>query len=385
MDTGTSTDTTYVPNDVIIALRKSRSWSRERLSRQFELVGRQLGITTPDLAAMTKQIYRLETGRTRRPSDLYEKLYSETFKKNASELFGSMGSSGGTTETGITVRSHKFIPVFVGPESASNLLAMCSPCADQWTDCGTVKHVHPLGRCDLYVWRFGVALFHLVEDLDLSCVADLAVWRVNSYSENMEWAGSEAERLTGQPTGLPPYVLSMYWVISHGWNERDLCNVLKLMCMPRVLLQRECGDSARAHAVQIEKSLMQAGFDHPDLVDFGILGSSQAFASWSGVVYHPIAPSRALDEQELVTCELTVQALWACCEFIRRVVEQGKDPIVDQNFGWSFLRGTRSRIINERPQETIQHRSMREAVVRTSGLDRHLAQAVEILKESDDA
>jgi len=43
----------------------------------------------------------------------------------------------------------------------------------------------------------------------------------------------------------------------------------------------------------------------------------------------------------------------------------------------------RSRLTTERPQETSQHRSMRNAIVQTSGLDRHLAQAVEILRDCD--
>lgn len=373
------------PNEVIAGLRKSRYWSRERLARQFELIGRQEGIKTPDTAAMTKQIYRLESGRTQQPSIVYSKLYSLTFGKSATELFGIAVGVGSTTEDKAAVRSHKFIPIFVGSEVATDLLTSCTRRLDQWTDCGSVRHSHERGACDLYVWPFGVALFHLVEDLELGCVADLAVWRTTSYAENINWAGDEAERLTGQHFGLPSYVLSTYWLTSHGWNSHDLCNALKLMCMPRVLLQRDYGDSSRAQAVQVEKNLMRSGFDHPDLIDFGVRGSSLAFASWSGVVYHPVSSNRSLCEHELTACELSVQALWAYCEFIRRIVEKGQDPTVPTGFGWRFLRAARSRIINERPQETVQHRSMREAIVQTSGLDRHLKQTVDILKESSDS
>jgi transcriptional regulator with XRE-family HTH domain len=383
MDIRTSGDTTHVPNDVIIALRKSRDWSRERLARQFEIIGRQEGIKTPDATAMAKQIYRLETGRTRQPTNVYEKLYCRTFDKSAAELFGAIEYTRSTTGALAIVRSHKFIPVFVGVDAASGLMEIFGPRAEQWTDCMAANHPHPEGTCDLYAWPFGVALFHLVENLKLECVSDLSVWRIESYARNLKWAGREAERLTSRSIGTAPHVLSAYWLDSHGWNSRDLCNALKLMCIPRVLLQRDCGDSARAQAVQVEKNLMRNGFDHPDLVDFGIAGSSIGYASWSGVVYHLIAPSRALGEHELIAAELSVQALWAYCEHIRRMVESGQDPVVPPEFGWRFLRGVRSRIINERPQETVQHRSMREAIIQTSGLDRHLAQTVEILKESD--
>ena len=121
----------------------------------------------------------------------------------------------------------------------------------------------------------------------------------------------------------------------------------------------------------------------PELVDFSMKGISLGYASWSGVVYHPIAQDRALREEELITCELSVQATWAYCDHLRQQVEQGNDPIVPTQFGWRFLRGIRSRLTTERAQETSQHRSMRDAIVRTSGLDRHLAQAVEILRDCD--
>jgi hypothetical protein len=100
-------------------------------------------------------------------------------------------------------------------------------------------------------------------------------------------------------------------------------------------------------------------------------------------VYHPNAPDRALREDELVTCELSFQAAWAYCDHLRQQVEKGHDPVVPAEFGWRFLRGVRSRLTTERAQETSQHRSMRDAVVQTSGLDRHLTQALEILRDCD--
>ncbi|MGH3901547.1 MAG: hypothetical protein ACRDTA_25495 [Pseudonocardiaceae bacterium] len=64
MDIRTSTDKRHVPNAVLIRLREEQGWGRPRLAKKFELIGRQHGIPTPEPAAMEKQIYRLETGRT---------------------------------------------------------------------------------------------------------------------------------------------------------------------------------------------------------------------------------------------------------------------------------------------------------------------------------
>ena len=386
MDIRTSTDKRHVPNAVLIRLREERGWGRPRLAKQFEVIGRLHGITTPEPAAMEKQIYRLETGRTQRPSPLYAKLYCLTFDRTTIELFGDLTVDVPTGATCIT-RSHKFIPMFIGAEVASALSAVgqWSPVSAQWTECRRRSVDHPAGSCNLYLWPFGVALFHLVEDLTLDCVAQLAVWRRITYDQNMYWAHDQLRALTGREVDGQPYVLSLYWVDEPAWQGRDLLTALRLMCIPRVLVQRadDIDESSLAPAELVERALLQDGFDHPELVDFGMKGISLGYASWSGVVYYPIARDRALHENELITCELSVQAAWAYCDYLRRQVEQGDDPTVPTEYGWRFLRGIRSRLTTERPQETSQHRCMRDAIVHTSGLDRHLTQAVEILREGD--
>lgn len=386
MDIRTSVDKHLVPNTVIIRLREEAGWGRPRLAKEFELVGRRHDLTTPEPSAMEKQIYRLETGRTVRPTPLYSELYCLTFNRTALDLFGDLAAG---VPAGLTcaARSHKFIPVFIGAEAASTLLAVgeWSRAEDQWTECGRLTVQHPAGPCHLYLWPFGVALFHLVEELTLDSVAQLAVWRYITYEQNMRWAREALRALSGNEALGQPYVLSLYWVDKPAWHGRELETALRLLCIPRVLVQRAdtIDESCLAPAALVERALLRDGFDHPELVDFGMKGTSLGYASWSGVVYHPIARDRALREGELVTCELSVQAAWAYCDYLRHQVEKGTDPVVPTEFGWRFLRGVRSRLTTERPRETSQHRSMRDAVVQTSGLDRHLTQALEILRECD--
>ena len=386
MDIRTSTDKRHVPNAVLIRLREEQGWGRPRLAKQFELIGRRHGIPTPEPAAIEKQIYRLETGRTLRPTPMYAKLYCLTFDRTTPELFGDLETEvpAGTI---CAIRSHKFIPVFVGAEVASTLATagQWNNVDDQWTECRRRAAEHPAGSCHLYLWPFGVALFHLVEELTLDSVAHLAVWRRITYEQNMQWARGQLQALTTSPVVGQPYVLSLYWVDEPAWQGNDLHTALRLMCIPRVLVPRadNIDESCLASASLVERALLENGFEHPELVDFSMKGISLGYASWSGVVYHPIARDRALHEDELVTCELSVQATWAYCEHLRQQIERGNDPVVPAEFGWRFLRGIRSRLTTERPQETSQHRSMRDAVVQTSGLGRHLTQAVEILRECD--
>ena len=64
MDTRTPGDKRLVPNAVITGLREERGWGRGRLAKEFELVARRHGLTSPTRESMQKQIYRLETGNT---------------------------------------------------------------------------------------------------------------------------------------------------------------------------------------------------------------------------------------------------------------------------------------------------------------------------------
>jgi hypothetical protein len=386
MDIRTSADKRHVPNAVLIRLREEQGWGRPRLAKQFELIGRHHGIPTPEPAAMEKQIYRLETGRTLRPTPMYAKLYCLTFERTTSDLFGDLETEVPVGAT-CTTRSHKFIPAFIGTDAASALAAgeQWSRVDDQWTECWRRAVEHPTGFCQLYLWSFGVALYHLVEDLTLESVAHLAVWRRVTYEQNMRWAHDQLHALTDGSVAGWPYVLSLYWVDEPAWQGNDLHTALRLMCIPRVLVPRadNIDESCLASAALVERALLENGFEHPELIDFSMKGISLGYASWSGVVYHPIAHDRALREDELVTYELSVQAVWAYCDHLRQQIEQGHDPTVPAEFGWRFLRGVRSRLTTERPQETSQHRSMRDAIVHTSGLDRHLTQAVEILRDCD--
>lgn len=390
VDTGTSVSSTktQVANGVIAKLRADLDWGRGRLALEFHRFCAHKGWSSPGEQNMSKQIYRLESGATRRPDEFYSRLYCEYFKKTASELFGdiSMPCSADLCE----LTSYKFVPTFIGAEAAEQLVSKLDmrPSEDQWIPCSEVSLDHPEGECTLYVFPFGVAMFHLAESKSLGSISELAVWRRSSYVENREWASAKLWELLGSATATPSYVLSLYLVQEPCWPELRLDTALRLLCVPRVLLDREAqqGSGSLARAELVEQSLLREGFEHAEVVEFGIKGIAKGFASWSGVVYYPVAESRALSAAELVRCELSVQAVWAYCDYIRNEVEQGLDPVVADEYGWRFLRGVRSRLTTERPRESSQHRSMREAIIETietSGLARHLSHAVETLREAN--
>lgn len=289
-----------------------------------------------------------------------------------------------STSDRLGLRSHKFIAAYLGPAAYAQLVnEPASPPPTTSLDCRAIPIEHPTGACHLHVWPFGVAILHLSEELDLPNVANLAVWRYRSYEQNLAWATNLLCELTAVEDVEASYVLSAYWLHSPTWVGRMLDTALRIICAPRVLVDRDRAGhhDALPAAEHAERELLAEGFDPTEMRSFGVKGVSLGYASWSGVAYHPLDPSRSLSENELVACELTTQAVWAYCEHINGQIERGDTPRVPEGYGWKFLRAARSRLTNPRPQETGQHRSMRDAIVETSGLSGHLHQAIEVLRE----
>jgi len=137
--------------------------------------------------------------------------------------------------------------------------------------------------------------------------------------------------------------------------------------MPRVLLG-EAQPGQAPDAEQRETALLRDGFTHPGITSFGVPGTSLGAASWSAVAYHPLDPSRALRQDNVVAVELLVQAAWCYARTICDGVEAGEQLTIPDELGFRFLQAMRSRCFTARPQESSAHRSMREAIVQTSGL-----------------
>ncbi|PZF99498.1 hypothetical protein [Micromonospora deserti] len=378
----------FKPNLVLVNRRKSAGWeSRKRAARELHRLGRQHGIReTPAVEAIEKAMYRHETGRVAVTDPIYRQLYCLAYGAKPHDLFGEL-TSGAEDRPHFSVRSHKFVPAFVGAEGAAVLRdsAGCTPAAGQWYSCCSTPVEHPEGECTLYVWPCGSAVFHLVETLQLSTIASLAAWRKVSYGDNIKWAADYLSRVVPDLDQSGLYVLGTHWLIEPAWPPELIEPALRIMSTPSVLLHRDrpMDDEHLAHAELVEQSLLSEAYDHGGIESFGVRGISSGYASWSGVVYHPVAAERSLTETELVACELAVQSMWAFTDAITRQIEQGRDPDVPPEYGWRYLRGVRSRLTTSRPRETGQHQAMRRAILRTSDLLPALEQAIETLRDTD--
>ena len=331
---------------------------------------------------VSRHIKRIEAGTVRNPGCEYRSLLSEVLAKSEVELFGELALVESPAGDSFALASHKFVPCFVGTRNVSTLVEQFGLRPDAGHDdlqryTGVVQH--PTGECQLYVYPFGVALFHLVEPVALPSISELARWRQRSYRDVLRWASDQLTDALGDSSAAS-YVLSVYLLRDGIWGPAELQTAMRLLAMPRVLLGEASADEAQ-NAEQVEAVLLRNGFSHPDITEFGVMGLSIGCASWSGVSYYPLAPERALPVDEIVEVELLVQALWCYCHHILEQVEQARDPAIPDKYGFRFLRGLRSRCFTARPQESSQHRSMRAAILTTSDLGEKLKDALEILQD----
>jgi hypothetical protein len=285
------------------------------------------------------------------------------------------------------VTSHMFVPVFLGTDLIAVIIESLelSPGAVQEFSCVTGPVDHPKQPCQLYVFLWGVAVFHLTEELSMRTIACLALWRRQTYRDLRAWITAWLRDATASSYPEAHYVLSGYWVHEPLWRGAELETAMRLLSMPRVLLDRGGNGEAPSldDAETVERGLIRDGFHDTGIEEFGIKGLSIGCASWAGVSYFPLAPTRAIQASDLVDSELLVQALWCYCYHIREQAETGLDPVVVPGYGWRWIRAIRSRMTVARPQETLQYALMRKALLESSDLGKQLTATLELLRESN--
>ncbi|MDG4836947.1 helix-turn-helix transcriptional regulator [Micromonospora sp. WMMD967] len=286
------------------------------------------------------------------------------------------------------VQSHKFIPAYVGVSAAAKLAKQDGfhPRPHEWLEVSIAEVPHPEGTCTAHVFACGVVVLHLRQELHFRTLAALAAWRYASYEQDLPWAADQVARLLSPAPSsdhaAPEYVLSMYVLQEPAWTSAELETALRLMSLPSVLVDRRAHPSPKPVSDHVERRFLAQGFDQPSIQSFGVRGLSVGYASWAGLAYYALAPQQALVIDDLVSCEVDVQMLWAYCRHIQRQVEDGRDPSMPPEFGWRFLRAAHSRLTTARARETSQHCMMREVALSTSGLPERLMQAQAALHET---
>ncbi|MEU7151233.1 XRE family transcriptional regulator [Streptomyces sp. NPDC039022] len=318
----------------------------------------------------------------------------EAFRVRLAALHGetALGEAVAARPAPCMVVSHKFLPVYLGgtrtaPLYVAGTLRPSGPGGlEQRLLPGRHRSAH---SSTVHVYACGVVVVHLEEHRRVESLTELAVWRYQSYLKDRVWAGQLLHELLEEHVGsessdglAPEYVLSAYELREHSWQGPGLETALQLLTTPSVLVNRQAPENVKPLGSGVEDAKFANGWTQPEAVVFGG-GVSRGVAGWSGVAYHPQRDERALTMSEIVALELDTQALWALSSHILHMIEDGKDPVMPEPYGWRYLRGAYSRLTAARPTETAQHRVMREAILATSELPDRLRAAQDALRDGN--
>lgn len=285
---------------------------------------------------------------------------------------------------------HRFIPMVIDGEPVG--LATPSRMEDHY---GMVVPTYPVSspdsRCSISVFPFGVGVLHVAEERRFPNITALALWRRSAHQNGGPWARSlvQAHPLAagGVVVHEPDYTLTALEVRSTPWPKEQVETAMSLLSTPSVLLDRDDAyafDSV-ASAERAEQDLLAHGFRHEDIVDFGVQGLSLGRASWAGLSFLALAPSRCLHVREIIRWEVLIQALWCYCH---HVVHRGYEihPFAHaERWGARFLRSTAARLSTASAREHMQQRLMKDAVLITSRLESMLDRAQDVLRDLEAA
>jgi hypothetical protein len=383
------------PRTLLEQLIRQREATYEEQVRDFERLARHL----EEPATLTvRHLQRLASGERSgdRANPSTRRVMREFYGHPLNVLLGPPSGHDGVAPAPasippsgvVAVTSHKFIPLYIGADTAAGIAAG-EPWSDgtcDWLPTRVAEFPSELGLCTVTVFGFGVLVAHIVEQRRFGSLAELAVWRDRSYPPSREHVFRLLHDRWPQITATPEYVLSTYWVTDPPWSDEALDTALRILCAPASLLERRDGltdDEMLGTAKVAEQVRFRDGFAHPEIEQFGMTGVSVGYASWSGVSYLPLSPTHAVTCEELASFETVVQALWCYTNMIATVIEDGQDPVLPDPYRWRFLRGCHSRLTTARPCETGQLRVMKDAILGTSRLPAQLLDAHSSLRDLD--
>lgn len=278
---------------------------------------------------------------------------------------------------------HLFVPMFIGSGVHSNLLRKRST---QWIECKEFE----TDKGTLQILPNGFGVWRITEKKQFDYLWEFAEWRKDIYKEILndchvisihtrELLRSMAyETVLNDIRGKPGYVFSVHVLGSTNLrNEEIVSRALQLIAMPGVLEARRSTHLKDRSTQHLERKLLDAKTNDPELNEFGVVGRDQGFASWDGLSY--IARSGDSLEQKIVDFEIAVQSLWWMTKCVSDVFLSGKKKEVDKvRIFVPVLKRQFARIRNISAVETPSQRTMIEGVIKTSRLREMVETALEL-------
>ena len=250
----------------------------------------------------------------------------------------------------------------------------------------------------------GTAVFVRRLDCEFESICEFAFARSQLYRSLLHGdspEGSLAAMINSSLSAVHPrstpsqsgigYAFSFVVVEEPGWNRDHVHNAMSILCCPSVLRSsfeaEELIDSdyqGSGHSLDIEQRYLEQGFHLDDICRFSVPGIVEGCASWAGVAALIECP----DKQKLINAyldyEVQVQLLWWYLSHNRQRLEDGvKSPLVE-DFTLKEARRLMAEITKVGPTENSAMRLYKEAVARTSRLERLWIDFIDAIEEYEE-
>jgi DNA-binding winged helix-turn-helix (wHTH) protein len=282
------------------------------------------------------------------------------------------------------ITSHLFVPVYFGEKAYQSIQG--SEKSSRWASYKEVASEDGI----LCVMPNGIAVWHLTRTSRFESISVLARWRRQAYSEILDGKhrlsevskqivrNSEMTKGSMFPSKLSTtsYVFSAFVMESPRWtNTIRVKNALQLLACLTPLetkLKRR-----KEEEIALERRILEDGFSRSEMYEFGVPGGDLGFASWDSLSYFQFDERSPSLMEDLTEFEIAVQATWwfAKC-IIDELTSMGKPS--KQGFKKSVeeLRDMLAALTMVGPTDTPSQRTMMEAVLKTSRVERIANQAI---------
>ncbi|MEJ7623816.1 MAG: winged helix-turn-helix domain-containing protein [Pyrinomonadaceae bacterium] len=285
------------------------------------------------------------------------------------------------------IEANLFSPVFLGSAAFGRIGGVEK--GSQWAS----YKEFPIDGARLCVFSSGIGVWHLTERREVNSFAALAQWRLGIYRAILAgkhrisiYTARLKDTATGSAdplklvVGVSKYVVSLLVLSEPQWLRPErFSKPLRLLSCLTPLEGETSG--AVPESGRLERELLDGTYANVDSVEFGSPGIDIGFANWDGVSYLARHSQSAALKTKIAEFEIAVQSAWWLAKCIVEEVTNGSASAADLELAARELRRQYGRIKAIGPTESTAERTMTEAILKTSRLDRLIGDALLMLEE----
>lgn len=272
-----------------------------------------------------------------------------------------------------SVEAHLFSPVYLGIGQFRKMYG------DLKEGARSIYKQVELGGVRLCLFPSGIGVWHLTEARQVSAFDELAKWRLGVYNEILK-GKHKIGIYNGQFTkdaikrdplekviGKQGYVLSFMVLKQPG--RVDINRLLKPLRLLACLSPLEQASEQQSRS--LERELLGGLHLTNDLTEFGMPHFEVGYASWDGVSYLEGSDRKPGIKDDIIEFEIALQAAWWLCKCVYDlIVAKGSKAKNELQPLLNDLRRQVARLHGILATESVSQRTMIEAILKTSRIDR---------------